>query len=615
MATHVRRAPNAGPIRIDHWFAAAVVAALIVAAAWAALAAGAEVGALIASRGTVDLRDPGAAFTPLLHPRAPGATWTGSSATHAPAPALFWAIATVVFVVLAVPALRLGMRIARWIAPADRYKGQASAAHLTATAGVPAVQARASRVRPSLMDRRLPTTEVAIRIGESARDGAPVWMSMENNLGLVAGPQTGKTTSTMGVIPLLFPGPAIMTETHRPDVMAMSACQPGLDRPVLVLDPENRVGWPDPIGVDVLRGCEDHAVARRRAELLIRGATTRSEVVSSNMEFFMGEATTAATAFLHAARISNLGLDAVLRWTNGWGSEQPVEILEGERSSAEAQSDAQMLRQLYAVTGPQVAGTTGELRNTFACLANPEVVRTFSGGHGRSLDIGEFLDERARLYIHGSGREQRSIAPFVALVISEIVEEALRRAATAPARRLDPPLLLDLDEVANIAPLPELPYYLSAGTGSGIVTAWAAQGRAQLRKRWGPDAAREIWQSTNFRVWFGGSVEHDDLRELQDLSGDVWEETLSEQRPEWTEWLLSSRNWERYGRHLGVQRVPVFTAEQLRTLPDGHAVLFARNLPVTQLRMRPWWERRDIATLVRESIRAFDARIADSRAG
>jgi len=434
-------------------------------------------------------------------------------------------------------------------------------------------------------------------------------MSLQNNLGLVAGPQTGKTTSTMGVIPLLFPGPAVMTETHRPDLIAMSACQPDFDRPILVLDPEERVGWPGAVGVDILDGCEDHATARRRADLLVRAATARSDAVSSNMEFFLGEAATAATAFLRAARIGGTGLGAVLRWTQCWGSEQPLEILEAERGDDEAQSDAQMLRQLYAVGGPQAAGTAGELRNAFGCLADPSVVRAFGGGHAESLNIRSFLDARARLYIHGSGREQRSIAPFVALLITEIVEEALTRATTSPGRRLDPPLLLDLDEIANIAPLPELPYYLSAGTGSGVCTVWAAQGRAQLRKRWGADTAREIWQSTNFRVWFGGSVEAEDLRELQDLSGEVCEETVTRHRPEWMVSLLAAQSWQQYGSQVGVQRVPVLTADQLRTLPDGHAVLLARSLPVSELRMRPWWERRDIAPLVRESMRRFDARV------
>jgi hypothetical protein len=54
----------------------------------------------------------------------------------------------------------------------------------------------------------------------------------------------------------------------------------------------------------------------------------------------------------------------------------------------------------------------------------------------------------------------------------------------------------------------------------------------------------------------------------------------------------------------------VFTADDLRTLPEHRAVLFARNLAPVELVMRPWWERRDIAALVRESMQRFDRLVA-----
>jgi len=602
----VRPAPNRGPFTMDAMFVVALTAGTLFAVLWAALAAGIEGVALLSGQPLVDLHDPMRAFLPLrswVDGRHPTAMPGGS-------PGLLWGIAAAVVALLAGPVTWAVVRVARWLIGGERYIGQATRADVAAVAGPRAVLRDAPRLRPSLGGGRVAPTQMAFRLAETARDGSPVWMSVQNNLGVVAGPQTGKTTSTMGVLPLLFPGPAIMTETHRPDLMAMSACQPDFDRPVLVLDPENRVGWPDPVGVDVLAGCEDHGVAHRRASLLVRAATARTDAhLSSNIEFFIGEATSAACAFLHAARLGEMGLAAVLGWTQRWGSEQPVEVLEAERGSVEAQSDAAMLRQLYAVTGPQAAGTAGELRNAFACLADPDVVRTFGGGHAHALDVRGFLDARARLYVLGSGREQRSIAPFVALAITEVVEEALARAAGAPGRRLDPPLLLDLDEVANIAPLPELPYYLSAGTGSGVCTTWAAQARAQLRRRWGLEAAREIWQSTNWRVWMGGSVEAEDLRELQDLAGEVCEETLTHHQPNWFDAVLGSRHAERYGRQLGVQRVPVFTVEQLRTLRRHHAILLARNLPVAEVVMRPWWERRDVGPLVKESMRRFSVRV------
>ncbi len=609
MRSAVRTAPNGPVVRAEHACVVAVGCTALLGVAWLALAVAAELGAIATHHVIVAFPTAADVLSPLLHPSDPAGGLPRAVRAVFPPATVFWLIAALGGVPLAVVAAVAVARLARWATPGRRFRGQATRAAVARLAGETVVRRQSARLRPSVDLRAASADDLALRVGETARDGAAVYMGLQNNLGLVAGPQTGKTTSTMGVIPLRFPGPAIMTETHRPDVMAMSACQSDFDRPVLVLDPENRIGWPEPVGIDILAGCEDYAIAHRRANLIIRAATTRSEITGGNMEFFIGEATTAAAAFLHAARIGETGLGEVLRWTQRWGSQAPIEILEALGASDAARSDAQMLRQLYTVGGPQAAGTAGELRNAFGCLANPNVSRTFGGRTGHSLDVGTFLEEKGRLYVHGSGRDQQSIAPFIALVITEVVEEALARAATAAERRLDPPLLLDLDEVANIAPLPELPYYLSAGAGSGICTVWAAQGRAQLRRRWGADAAREVWQSTNFRVWFGGSVEADALRELESLSGTVWEETISEQDPGWAN-VLSGDRWSRRSRQRTVHRVPVFTADDLRTLPEHRAVLFARNLAPVELVMRPWWERRDIAALVRESMQRFDRLVA-----
>ncbi|HZP14173.1 MAG TPA: hypothetical protein VFA96_00005, partial [Nocardioides sp.] len=249
MSMHIRRAPNRGPVTIDHWFGVAAAALVVLGVAWVAAAAGVEASAVLVGQPPVQIRTPSDVFVMF----GEGAAGTGPS-VQAGRPPLRWTIAAIVAAPLGWMAWRIIRRVWRWALTDDRYKGQASTTELQATCSARAVLREAARVRPSLTSG-VTATDVALRIGETAREGSPVWMSLQNNLGLVAGPQTGKTTSAMGVLPIHFPGPAIMTETHRPDLLAMSACQPDYDRPVLVLDPENRVGWPDAVGVDVLAGC------------------------------------------------------------------------------------------------------------------------------------------------------------------------------------------------------------------------------------------------------------------------------------------------------------------------------------------------------------------------
>ena len=61
-----------------------------------------------------------------------------------------------------------------------------------------------------------------------------------------------------------------------------------------------------------------------------------------------------------------------------------------------------------------------------------------------------------------------------------------------PGGRLDPPLLMALDEVTQICPVP-VPSWLADSGGKGIQIITVAHGEAQLRGRWGPTAPASSW--------------------------------------------------------------------------------------------------------------------------
>ena len=87
-----------------------------------------------------------------------------------------------------------------------------------------------------------------------------------------------------------------------------------------------------------------------------------------------------------------------------------------------------------------------------------------------AFDAGRFLDDNGTLYLVGSTGAQLSVAPLVADLVEDVVDSARRRGASSPSGRLDPPLLLMLDEAANIAPIPSLQSLLCGGGRSGITT-------------------------------------------------------------------------------------------------------------------------------------------------
>ncbi len=72
-----------------------------------------------------------------------------------------------------------------------------------------------------------------------------------------------------------------------------------------------------------------------------------------------------------------------------------------------------------------------------------------------------------------------------------LIEEIRAATYADAARRLaegdvvDPPVLLALDEVANVAPLPDLAGIVSDGAGQGLLTLACLQDLSQARVRWG----------------------------------------------------------------------------------------------------------------------------------
>ena len=80
-------------------------------------------------------------------------------------------------------------------------------------------------------------------------------------------------------------------------------------------------------------------------------------------------------------------------------------------------------------------------------------------------------------------------------------------------------MVLALDELANIAPVPDLPSMVSEGGGQGLVTLACLQDLSQARHRWGAqaDGFLSLFGST---VVLAGIGDVDTLRALSTLAGD-----------------------------------------------------------------------------------------------
>ena len=60
---------------------------------------------------------------------------------------------------------------------------------------------------------------------------------------------------------------------------------------------------------------------------------------------------------------------------------------------------------------------------------------------------------------------QTNVAPLTTMLLGEVIDAAKHHAARSRTGRLDPPLRVVGDELANVAPLPKLPGLLSDSRG------------------------------------------------------------------------------------------------------------------------------------------------------
>jgi type IV secretory pathway TraG/TraD family ATPase VirD4 len=102
-----------------------------------------------------------------------------------------------------------------------------------------------------------------------------------------------------------------------------------------------------------------------------------------------------------------------------------------------------------------------------------------------NFDPAAFITGHDTVYVWAPAEEQAAVAPVVCGLLAEVRRATYRAHA---AGQLPHRVLFALDEVANIAPLQELPQIASEGGGQGLTLLAALQDLSQARARWGKAA-------------------------------------------------------------------------------------------------------------------------------
>ena len=114
--------------------------------------------------------------------------------------------------------------------------------------------------------------------------------------------------------------------------------------------------------------------------------------------------------------------------------------------------------------------------------------------------------------------EDAPVAPLFAAMAAEIHLIAAQIGQASPSGRLDPPLLMALDEVTQICPVP-LPFWLSDSGGKGIQVVAVVHGEAQLAGRWGDHGRQVVLDTSSVKVFLPGITDVTTLQAASTLCG------------------------------------------------------------------------------------------------
>ncbi|ALJ21441.1 type IV secretory system conjugative DNA transfer family protein [Microbacterium sp. No. 7] len=495
-------------------------------------------------------------------------------------PALYW---TIVAALLAAVA-GVGYGAARLLQAPSRpdprsRPGTATRRDVATAASAQALRARSRTLRPSL--HRPSARDVGYLIGHA--HGLPLWASVEDSILVLGPPRSGKGVNIVINAILDAPGSVITTST-RPDNLTTTLPSRRRHGPVAVFDPQQLApGLPAGLRWSPVRGCQDPLTAMTRARGL--AASTGFGGVD-NGDFWEGKARVAIQSLLHAAALDGRDASHLQSWAlSPAAAQDAVRILQAHPSAAEGWADGldSMLQ-----SDPRTRDSIWQgVALAFAAFADPRVLRTVTPTPEDEFDPARFLDQHGTLYILASGASAGTAAPLVAAFIEDLVEVARKKAAASPGARLDPPLLLALDEIGNLAPLPSLPTLMADGGGTGITTMPVLQSLAQARSKWGEHQAAAIWDAAIVKILLGGASSPRDLEDVSALVGEHDETTDS---------ISSDRHGGRTVSR-STRRARILPPNVLRTMPAGVGVVLLRTVPAIVATLRPWMSRPDAKQL------------------
>ena len=327
---------------------------------------------------------------------------------------------------------------------------------------------------------------------------------------LVLGPpRAGKTTAIVVPNVLAANGPVVAVSTKRDVLESTAPTRAALGR-VLLFDPSGEIAAP--VGVEAV-GWSSLTSARRwdraviTAESMVGAA--RGSSAKADQDHWNERAGALLACAFHGAALDDGTMDDVVSAVNRRDLTRMLSTL--------SKSDSTLaLDLLVGIAETDSREQSGIFSTASGVLAAYRTESALDSARLRPIDADRFVAERSTLYVATSADHQRHVAPIIAGLVRDLRSAAYARSTQAGSA----PLLLVLDELANIAPLHDLPTLVAEGGGQGVVTLACLQDLSQARSRWGV-AADGFFSLFGTKIVLPGLGDTRTLEVMSTLAGEV----------------------------------------------------------------------------------------------
>jgi type IV secretion system protein VirD4 len=511
------------------------------------------------------LDNPAAAYPPIVQARLGSAGW-------------WWVCATAILLLLATA---VGFRSVRWHGgrPRRGWAKRSDLAHL------------------------LPTKEHRVVLGVHAR--RPVTLEQRAGL-LVIGPtQSGKTTGLaipaileaddLAVIALSVKGDLVDdTMGHRSMlpgchwvfdptdmlVVPTSTMDPGTKDDVRRLDLRRRLvrsGWSPLQSTSTWQGALAAAFDLSRA-----GAAAGAGADGDN-KFFYDSAEAMLACYLYAAaNMSGASMRTIVRWIARHEHDEVAHILKGlpERAAVEH----------FAGIHFDDKKTLSNIFSTARLLVSAWLDPTVAAWSERSDIVPNlFFDGQPNtLYLVAPPSNQERLRVIFNMLVKQLIDHAYAT-VLATGRPLHRKVLIVIDELANIAPIPNLGGIASTAASQGLQLISIVQDFSQLRSRYGADDAGTIVGNHRAFLLLPGGKDVATLEMASKLLGSHEQTSRS----------VTRDAAGRRSRTETQRETPLAAIDELRLQKQGTGILIYGNVPGVELKLRPWFQNRAMSRLVR----------------